>query len=93
MQTKNVARFQSKLYKTRDLAESAALIAHRQPLLTVKCLEGVCWFYFNFSEECKRLSQLFYFGDLPVNAREYSQLSKGLTKKMFEAIDEINDHR
>ena len=70
-------------YKTRDLAESAALLINNQQLIELERQGKICWFYFADLDQCTVLSQKFFFGELMVNAREYHQAITRLKNRIF----------
>ena len=74
---------QDKYYKTKDLAETAALIVKKQPLINIEREKSICWFIFNDIETCQRISNTFFFGDLQVNAREYHDAITRLKNRIF----------
>lgn len=71
------------LYKTKDLAEAAALVVKKTPLLDIERDQSTCWFVFENKKECERLSNLFFFGELLVNAREYYEVMARLKNRIF----------
>jgi len=75
--------FQTEVYKTKDLAESAALIIKGQKLISMERQSKICWFVFENKDECKRLSNQFFFGELLVNAREYYEALGRLKNRIF----------
>ena len=71
------------LYKTKDLAESAALLIKKQSLVNFERVGKTCWFYFANREKCLLLSNNFFFGELTVNAREFYQTVLSLKNRIF----------
>lgn len=70
-------------YKTKDLAESAALIVEGQNLLKIEREGRLCWFIFENKEKCIELSNKFFFGGLLVNAREFYEATTRLKNRIF----------
>lgn len=73
------------IYKTRDLAESAALLINNQQLIKLERQGKICWFYFSDLAQCTELSNQFFFGELLVNAREYHQAITRLKNRIFSS--------
>lgn len=71
------------VYKTRDLAEAAALLSSDGILLEVERQDGVCWFVFDQSSICASLANKFYFGELLVNARTFHESMNRLKNMIF----------
>lgn len=78
-----MSKNQTEFYKTRDLAESAALIVNGQKLTQVEKEGKVCWFIFEDEDKCKQISNQFFFGKLLVNAREYYEATARLKNRIF----------
>jgi len=74
---------ENKLYKTKDLGEASALIAKQQYLIDIERQGTVCWFVFQNMELCKKLSYLYYFGDLQINARTFYEAMTRLKSRIF----------
>lgn len=72
-----------KIYKTKDLAEASALVVSGERLSKIEKHDGICWFIFNNKENCTHISNQFYFGDLSVNARQYSETLRTLKSRIF----------
>jgi hypothetical protein len=70
-------------YKTKDLAEAAALIVEGQQLTCIERDGRICWFIFENKEFCESLSNRFFFGGLLVNAREYYETMNRLKNRIF----------
>ena len=71
------------LYKTRDLAEAAALIIKKLPLKGIERDHSTCWFVFENKAVCEEVSNLFFFGELLVNAREFHEAIGRLKNRIF----------
>ncbi|HSX09133.1 MAG TPA: hypothetical protein VLF93_03205 [Candidatus Saccharimonadales bacterium] len=71
------------IYRTKDLAEAAALIVEGQSLIKIEREQGICWFVFDNKNICESLSNKFFFGGLMINAREYSNTMKLLKGRIF----------
>lgn len=78
-----MAEFQTEGYKTKDLAESAALITKGQKLISMEREGKICWFIFENKKECEKLSSDFFFGELQVNAREFYEVIVRLKHRIF----------
>lgn len=72
-----------KIYKTKDLAEAAALILQKQKLVSIEREASICWFIFNSYDTCLELSNQFFFGELLVNAREFHEAMGRLKNRIF----------
>lgn len=71
------------MYKTKDLAEAAALIVKKLPLISIERDCAICWFVFENKKECQLVSNRFFFGELQVNAREYQEAMARLKNRIF----------
>lgn len=74
---------QTEIYRTRDLAESAALIVQHKRLIQVEREGRICWFLFENKETCEQISNQFFFAELLVNAREYYEALQTLKNRIF----------
>ena len=74
---------ENRLYKTKDLGEAAALVVMNVQLFEVEREGKVCWFIFNNIDQCKLLSNQYFFGELMVNAREYTEATLRLKNRIF----------
>lgn len=73
-------------YKTRDLAESAALIVSGQRLVIIERVGKTCIFVFANAEVCSQVSYKYFFGNLQVNARGYYEAITRLKNRIFAKI-------
>lgn len=73
----------TKFYITRDIAESAALLASGQHLLQIDRKGKTCWFVFEDFLQCQQISDDYFFGELKVNAREFHQSFTRLKNRIF----------
>lgn len=71
------------IYKTRDLAEAAALLTLKRSLLEITREKNICWFVFDNNQRCQEISRQFFFDTLLVNAREYSEALTRLKSRIF----------
>lgn len=71
------------LYKTKDLAEVAALIINNKRVLRMEREGKVCWFYFEDKAECIQIGNRFFFGELMVNAREFYETVVRIKTRIF----------
>ncbi len=71
------------LYRTKDLWEAAALLAHKLPLVDVERTSGICFFVFSDSENAEQKAKEYYFGNLTVNAFGYQEAVARLKKQIF----------
>lgn len=76
---------QIEIYRTRDLAESAALIVQQQRLIQVEREGKVCWFIFEDKNKCGEISNQFFFGELLVNAKKYHEATQTLKNRIFNS--------
>ena len=74
------------IYKTRDLAESAALLIKNQRLIHFERIGKICWFYFEDKTKCAAISNEYFFGSLLVDAREYHQAITRLKNRIFAGV-------
>jgi hypothetical protein len=72
-------------YRTKDLGECAALIVARQRLIDIERQGSICWFIFEDREKSEKLGSQFFFGELPVNAREYYEAMVRVKNRIFSA--------
>ena len=70
-------------YKTKDLAEAAALIVNGEQISRIEREGRLCWFIFEDKDKCENLSNKFFFGGLLVNAREYYEAMTRLKNRIF----------
>ena len=75
--------FQTCIYKTKDLPESAALVYKNRQLLRIERQGKACWFVFDNKNECEKLSNDFFFGEFTVNARLYYEIIVRLKHRIF----------
>jgi len=71
------------IYKTRDLAEATALAVSKIPIIGIEKKGVYCWFVFADPSECIKISNMFFYGELLVNAREYWETTKRLKNRIF----------
>lgn len=74
---------EDKYYITRDLGESAALLVKGKRLINHNWAGKICWFYFDDEEKCKKISNDYFFGEVPVNAREFHEMETRLKNRIF----------
>lgn len=70
-------------YSTKDLGEAGALLVKEQKLIRMDREGKTCWFVFADKEECKRLSNQFFFEELLVDAREFYEALNRLKHRIF----------
>lgn len=80
-----MSKDQTEIYRTRDLAESAALIVQQQRLILVKREGRICWFLFEGKKACEEISNQFFFGELLVNAKKYHEATQTLKNRIFNS--------
>ena len=73
-----------KNYRLRDLSEAGALLVDGQKLVGISKEGNVCWFEFEDFDECKKISELFWFGDFKVNAKNYYDAITRLKSRIFQ---------
>lgn len=71
------------IYKTKDLAESAALIIMKRKLLDIERKGNICFFVFENKNRCEEISRQFFFDTLLVNARDYYETITRLKNRIF----------
>jgi hypothetical protein len=74
---------QSVAFKTKDLAEGALLLAKGQHLNELKWDRDVCWFVFENADTCREISNQFWFGKCPVDAKTFSDSINKLKNRIF----------
>jgi hypothetical protein len=62
-----------KTYKTKDISISAMLLTKKIPLIAVNKSNNTVFFEFDQKDKCEELSKLYWFGDCPVNAKDFHQ--------------------
>ena len=72
-----------KTYSTKDLAEAAAILTIGGDLEKIERTGDICWFLFKDYQKCRDWSELYFYGDLIVNAREFDQSLKRLKQMIF----------
>lgn len=70
-------------YRTRDLAESAFLLAKGQRLASIDRNGQTCWFIFPDRSNCEKLANDFWFGDSTVPAKAYYEAIQTLKNRIF----------
>lgn len=80
-------------YKTKDLSEAGVLLVKKHVLIEMKREKNVCWFVFSNKNECEKLSNQFFFGEILVNAREYIEIINKLKNRIFSIINEYGNNR
>ena len=70
-------------YKTRHLAEAAALIVMGLKFIRMEREGAICWFAFDDNAKCSSVSNDFFFGSLLVNAREYHDAMSLLKNRVY----------
>jgi hypothetical protein len=73
-------------YRTRDLAEAAALLVEGMELLKMNREGAICWFIFRDKEKCVELSDKYFFGNLLVPAREFHDTVGKLKNRIFSTM-------
>ncbi len=85
-QEKNMENKTVDEYKTKDLGEAGSLIVKGENLIRIERNGKVCWFVFQDKAECLRISNLFFFGRLEVNARDYFEALGRLKNRIFHEV-------
>lgn len=70
-------------YRTKDLAESAALITLGQKIIDIKKIDRVCWFIFDDLEKCQEITRCFWYDRCPVDAKTYYDSIVRLKNRIF----------
>ena len=70
-------------YKTKDLAESSALVTCGCRLIRIERTGSVAWFVFNDEVNCQKLSNEFFFGNLTGSLKVYSEAIRMLKNRLF----------
>lgn len=76
-------------YITKDLHESAALLAKGAKFLRLRRDTNFFWFVFQDKSVCEEISSSFWSGDLQVDAKEYANALKTLKDRLFSQGGEI----
>ncbi len=71
------------IYKTKDLAEAAALLIMKRVLTAIERERNICFFVFENKSRCEEISNQFFFDTLLVNAREYHEAITRLKNRIF----------
>ena len=69
-------------YKTKDLGEAAALVTEGIKLVALSWEENICWFEFS-GADIKKISDMYWSGDLLVPARVYAGNLRSLKDRLF----------
>jgi hypothetical protein len=77
----NISR---EIYRIRDLSEAGVLLVSGKKLIEIEKEGSVCWFDFEDFDDCKRISELFWFGELMVNAKSYYDAITRLKSRIFQ---------
>lgn len=70
-------------YRTKDLAEAAAMLVCKQKLTSIERQQQTCWFIFAQADKCRKISDKFFFGELLVDARQYHESLSLLKNRIF----------
>ena len=70
-------------YKTKDLAEASFLLVKGKIIQRIERINHVCWFIFQNELECRRLSDLFWFGNSTVNGKSFYEAIQTLKNRIF----------
>lgn len=73
----------NKTYKTKDISVSAMLLTNKIPLIAIHKTDDTAFFEFDKKEKCEELSKLYWFGDCPVNAKDFHQNLSVLKGQIF----------
>jgi len=71
------------IYKTKDLAEAGFLLAKGKSLQRIERQGKICWFIFPNENECKQVSDSFYFGDSTINGKSFYEAIQTLKNRIF----------
>lgn len=74
---------EDRYYKTRELAEAAALVVNNQRVVNIERQGKICTFVFVYSEQVYQISNDYFFGTLMVNARGYHEAITRLKNRIF----------
>jgi hypothetical protein len=74
----------TKDYTTKDLGEAAALMADNQPIRAIHWKDAVAHFVFSDRPTCEALSQRYYLGQLPLDARTLFDTMRGLKRRLYQ---------
>ena len=74
-------------YRSRDLAEVAALVVEGKSILKIERSGSICWFVFEDKESCEMLSNKYFFGHLLVDARYYFETITRLKNRIFYTME------
>ena len=71
-------------YRTKDLAEAAALVTGGCRLIQVERVGGgIAWFIFDGESGCRKLADEFYFGGLVGSLKLFSENLRTLKGRLF----------
>lgn len=77
----NISR---EIYRIRDLSEAGVLLVASKKLIGIEKEGNTCWFEFEDFDDCKRISELFWFGEFMVNAKSYYDAITRLKSRIFQ---------
>lgn len=75
------------VYQTRDLYESALLVAHNLKLLKLVKQDNHYWFVFENKAKAEELSTQFWQREVKVNAKAYAEAIRSLKDRIFARKD------
>lgn len=70
-------------YSTKHLTEAACLIVNDEKLIRIDRNGKTCWFVFANSENRQIITNQFFFGDVKVSARGFSEAIALLKNRIF----------
>lgn len=71
-------------YRVRDLGEASVQLMDGHKLSGITKEGNICWFEFDDLDDCKRTSDLFWFGEFMVNAKSYYDAITRLKSRIFQ---------
>ena len=73
-------------YKTKDLGEVSALVTSGQKIIEMQRDERICWFVFEHTDQCEKISREYFFGNLTGNLRQYNEAMNNLKNRIFSNV-------
>ena len=71
------------VFRSRDLSESALLLALGQKIIRVDKVGSICWFTFEDQDKCQEISRQFWYGHCLVDAKKYYDSLTRLKNRIF----------
>lgn len=70
-------------FSVKDLGEAAVLLMAGIPLMEVRTTDGVCWFVFDNKDQCRAISNSYWFSEYLVDAKTFRETMSRLKNRIF----------